>query len=65
MTQISQDRLVSMMGGHIWVESEMGKGSTFHFTAGFDLDPEGEPRASRQDLESEKTLHSAITQRPV
>jgi len=30
-------KLIGMMGGQIWVESEVDRGSTFHFTANFGL----------------------------
>jgi two-component system, sensor histidine kinase and response regulator len=33
-------QLVEMMGGRIWIESEVGRGSIFHFTARFGLQTE-------------------------
>ena len=42
-------RLIEMMGGRIWLESEVDKGSTFHFTARFGVVKNATPRPALID----------------
>jgi CheY-like chemotaxis protein len=48
-------RLIEMMAGRIWVESEVGKGSTFHFTVTFALpQPSASNPLASEESESEE-----------
>lgn len=53
-------RLVQLMGGRIWVESQVGEGSTFHFTVRFGLVEEHEIPPIRQDMSALNGLQILI-----
>jgi len=53
-------RLVNMMGGASWVESQLGQGSTFHFTLRCALPDTPPPRPEPLPSEELRDLHALI-----
>jgi signal transduction histidine kinase/ActR/RegA family two-component response regulator len=63
-------QLVELMGGRIWLESEEGKGSTFHFTVRLGIAPDrseavspsafGAPEGTSRNAEGERRLRILV-----
>jgi signal transduction histidine kinase/CheY-like chemotaxis protein len=53
-------RLVGMMDGRIWVESELGKGSTFHLVISLSVQKDATSRPSHLEPARLRNLHALI-----